>query len=141
MINFCIFVKTYKMKTEDLFKLVLEGIGNMTNILAMLMNELTEKLIIADGDNIGPDGQILIEDVDGEEIDNETYDKLCSVESHIFNAFGNIVKAKEAIGEELDIAELMLKTQYETEMAEAMEMYREFKNTEEILNGDDNKEK
>lgn len=126
------------MKTEDLFKLVLEGIGNMTNILAMLMHELTEKLIIAEGDNIGPDGQILIEDVDGEEIDDETYDKLCSVESHIFNAFGNIVKAKEAVGEELDIAELMLKTQYETEMAEAMEMYREFKNTEEILNGDNN---
>ena len=52
----------------------------------------------------------------------------------MFNAFGNIIKAKEELGEQLDVPEMMIKMQYETEMAEAMEMYRDYKNAEDILN-------
>lgn len=127
------------MKTEELFKLVSDTINTMSIGFASIVSELTQKMMLADGENVLPDGTVLVED-DGEEIDDETYDKLSKIETSMFNSFGNLLKAKEALGEELDFGETMLKMQYESEMAEAMEMYREFKNTEEILNENGDKE-
>ena len=122
------------MKSEDIIKLVSESIAEMSPLFANCINELTQKMIIADGDNVDENGIILIEDKDHEEITDETYEKFVRVENLLFNAFGNLIKAKEELGETLDFHELMLKLQYESEIAEAMEMYRDYKNAEDILN-------
>lgn len=128
------------MKVEDIKKLVSNTISECSQMLANCINELTQKIIIADGDNVDENGIIVIEDEDHEEITDETYEKFSRIENLLFNAFGNIVKAKEELGEQLEVPELMIKMQFETEMAEAMEMYRDYKNAEDILN-DDNEEK
>lgn len=128
------------MKVEDIKKLVSNTISECSQMLANCINELTQKIIIADGDNVDENGIIIIEDEDHEEITDETYEKFSRIENLLFNAFGNIVKAKEELGEQLEVPELMIKMQFETEMAEAMEMYRDYKNAEDILN-DDNEEK
>lgn len=128
------------MKVEDIINLVSETISEVSPMLANSINELTQKMMIANGDNVDENGIIVIEDNDNEEIDDETYEKLSKTENLLFNAFGNIIKAKEAIGQELEIPEFLIKMQYETEIAEAMEMYREYKNAEDILNDGNEKE-
>lgn len=128
------------MKVEDIINLVSETISEVSPKLANSINELTQKMMIANGDNVDENGIIVIEDNDNEEIDDETYEKLSKTENLLFNAFGNIIKAKEAIGQELEIPEFLIKMQYETEIAEAMEMYREYKNAEDILNDGNEKE-
>lgn len=122
------------MKLEDIKKLVSDAIATISPMLANCINELTQKMIIADGDNVDENGIIIIKDEDHEEITDETYEKLARTENLLFNAFGNIIKAKGELGEQLDVPEMMIKMQYETEMAEAMEMYRDYKNAEDILN-------
>lgn len=125
------------MKTEDIFDLIEKNIQTLSPVFANMIQHLTEKMMIADGNNIIKDdnGNVLhmITDEDKEDIDDETYDKLSHVENFLFNAFANIIKAKEAMEIELELPEMILKTQYDAEMNEAMEMYREFRNTEEIL--------
>ena len=122
------------MKSEDIKKLVSNTISECSQMLANCINELTQKIIIADGDNVDENGIIVIKDEDHEEITDETYEKFSRIENLLFNAFGNIVKAKEELGEQLEVPELMIKMQFEAEMAEAMEMYRDYRNAEDILN-------
>lgn len=120
------------MKTEDIFETVIDTISNIEVPISHCINILTQKMMIANGDNI-IDGVEIIKDEDNEEIDDEMYEKLQSVENRLFYAFGYLVKAKQALGVELDIPEQILVTQFESEMAESLEMYRDFRNTEEIL--------
>lgn len=120
------------MKTEDIFEKVIDTISNIEVPISQCINILTQKMMIANGDNI-IDGVEIIKDEDNEEIDDEMYEKLQSVENRLFYAFGYLVKAKQALGVELDIPEQILVTQFESEMAESLEMYRDFRNTEEIL--------
>ena len=122
------------MKSEDIKKLVSNTISECSQMLANCINELTQKIIIADGDNVDENGIIVIKDEDHEEINDGTQEKFSRIENLLFNAFGNIVKAKEELGEQLEVPELMIKMQFEAEMAEAMEMYRDYRNAEDILN-------
>ena len=118
------------MTNQELFSKISNAIPPISIIFAELINELTYKLMMEESN----------EQEVHEELDEDTYNKMSKIETSLFNSFANLIKVKEALGEELDFGEVMLKIQYDNEMAEAMEMYREFKNTEEILN-DDNKEK
>lgn len=120
------------MKTEDIFEKVIDTVSEIEVPISHCINILTQKMMIANGDNI-IDGVEIIKDEDNEEIDDEMYEKLQSVENRLFYAFGYLVKAKQALGVELDIPEQILVTQFESEMAESLEMYRDFRNTEEIL--------
>ena len=126
------------MKIEDILNLLEKNVILISPLFARMINILTEKMIIATGDNIITDENgntiKIVEDTDNEEVSDETYEKLSRTENFLFNAFANLIKAKETIGLELDFAEIALKNQYDFEMQETFEIYREFKNTEEILN-------
>ena len=126
------------MKINDIYKMVSETIETMTPVFAECINILTEKILISNGENIDENGIVIIEDFDHEEITDEDFEKITKIENFLFNSFGNLIKAKESLGEELNVTDAMIKLQYETEMAEALEMYREYKNTEDILNEENN---
>ena len=126
------------MKVEDILNLFEKNVKLISPLFARMINILTEKMMIATGDNIitDEDGNTIkiVEDTDNEEVSDETYEKLSRTENFLFNSFANLIKAKEALGFELELPETILKNQYDAEMSETMEMYREFRNTEEILN-------
>lgn len=127
------------MKVLEILNKSLETINNVSPLLADCINELTNKIIIAKGENIDENGNVIIQDTDNEDINEEMLSKMSNVETCFFNALANLIKAKEFLGTKLEFHEVMFKTQYEYEMSEAMEIYRECRNMEEILN-DENKE-
>ena len=124
------------MKVEEIFELIEKNYELMSPILANMINKITEKLIACGNSELVDDNgnKIIITNDNDEEIDEENYEILSRTENFLFNAFANLIKAKEIIGLDLDFAETALKNQYDFEMEETFEMYREFKNTEEILN-------
>ena len=124
------------MKITEILNKTLNTINEVTPLLADCINVLSEKILIANGENVDNEGNVLYEDTDHEEVSDENLEKMSTVENQVFNALGNLIRAKEALGAKLEFHEVMLKTQYEYEMGEAMEMYREYKNMEEILNDD-----
>ena len=120
------------MESVDIFKFLDETIDDVTHLFAHCINLITSKMLIHDGYTE------IVKDEDNEEIDSETYDKFEKTENHFFKAFANLLMAKEILGKELTLPETMIKNQYQQELFESMEMYREFKNAEEILNDGDN---
>lgn len=122
------------MKITEILNKTLNTINEVTPLLADCINVLSEKILIANGENVDNEGNVLYEDTDHEEVSDENLEKMSTVENQVFNALGNLIRAKEALGAKLEIHEVMLKAQYEYEMGEAMEMYREYRNMEEILN-------
>lgn len=124
------------MKVEEIFELIEKNYELMSPIFANMINKITEKLIACGDSELVDDSgnKIIITNDNKEEIDEENYEILGKTENFLFNAFANLIKAKETIGLELDFAEIALKNQYDFEMEETFEIYREFKNTEEILN-------
>lgn len=125
------------MKSVDILKFLDGTIEEVSHLFAHCINLITSKMIIHDGYNV-IDGVEIIKDEDNEKIDSETYDKFEKTENYLFKAFANLLMAKEILGKELTLPELMIKNQYQQELVESMEMYREFKNAEEILNDGDN---
>jgi len=123
------------MKSEDIFKMLDATIEETTHRFAHCINSLTSKMLIYDGCNV-INGVEIVKDEDNETISSEMYDKMEKVENHFFKAFANLLIAKELLGKELTLPELMIKKQYQDELVETMEMYREFKNAEDILNDD-----
>ena len=120
------------MKSVDILKFLDGTIEEVSHLFAHCINLITSKMIIHDGYNV-IDGVEIIKDEDNEKIDSETYDKFEKTENYLFKAFANLLMAKEILGKELTLPELMIKNQYQQELVESMEMYREFKNAEEIL--------
>ena len=131
-------LKIIPMKINDILNSLEKNVNLMSPLFARMIHILTEKMMIATGDNVITDeyGNAIniVEDTDNEEISDEIYEKLSRTENFLFNSFANLIKAKEALGFELEFSETMVKNQYDAEMSEIMEMYREFRNTEEILN-------
>lgn len=128
------------MKIDELLDRTNDFISDISVDFARLISDLSGKIMIANGDNIAEDGTVIVEDEDNEEISDEMLEKISVVEHCLFNAFGNVIHAKEALGCELSLPEVLIKNQYESEMVESLEMYREYKNAEEILNDDQEKQ-
>ena len=116
------------MKINEIKEYLNNTINELIPLIAECDQLLSEKLVAIDED--------LKDNVDNETFEENEYNALCNVEHMLFYALGNIISAKAELGENLELHELATKQQYESEMIDVMEMYRDYKNTEEILNGD-----
>ena len=116
------------MKINEIKEYLKNTINELIPLIAECDQLLSEKLVNID--------ENLNDTVDNETVEDVVYNNLCNVEHMLFYALGNMVSAKAELGENLELHELATKQQYEGEMIDVMEMYREYKNTEEILNGD-----
>ncbi len=116
------------MKINEIKEYLKNTINELIPLIAECDQLLSEKLVAID--------ENLNDTVDNETVEDDVYNNLCNIEHMLFYALGNMVSAKAELGENLELPELATKQQYESEMIDVMEMYREYKNTEEILNGD-----
>lgn len=116
------------MKINEIKEYLKNTINELIPLIAECDQLLSEKLVAID--------ENLNDTVDNETVEDDVYNNLCNIEHMLFYALGNMVSAKAELGENLEFPELATKQQYESEMIDVMEMYREYKNTEEILNGD-----
>ena len=116
------------MKINEIKEYLKNTINELIPLIAECDQLLSEKLVNID--------ENLNDTVDNETVEDDVYNNLCNIEHMLFYALGNMVSAKAELGENLELHELATKQQYEGEMIDVMEMYRDYKNTEEILNGD-----
>jgi len=116
------------MKINEIKEYLKNTINQLIPLIAECDQLLSEKLVAID--------ENLNDTIDNETVEEDVYNNLCNIEHMLFYALGNMVSAKAELGENLELHELATKQQYESEMIDVMEMYREYKNTEEILNGD-----
>ena len=116
------------MKINEIKEYLKNTINELIPLIAECDQLLSEKLVNID--------ENLNDTVDNETVEDDVYNNLCNIEHMLFYALGNMVSAKAELGENLELHELATKQQYEGEMIDIMEMYRDYKNTEEILNGD-----